>query len=140
MNAKQLMLGDYVRYNGKIARVTILSEKVSEAIATAEEGNANADDVLPDGDKKLKPLNITGSALKRAGFEYDELDETFSWQEGDNLKGITAEVRLAQDDKGWVAYIFGPNCDMEIEEFKLSYVHELQHIMRCVGIKKEITL
>lgn len=140
MNAKQLMLGDYVRYNGKIARVTILSERVSEAVATVEDGKATADNVLTDGDKKLKPLNITASVLKRSGFRRGEYDDDYHWQKGDNLTGISEEVRLAQDDRGWLCNIFGPNCDMEIEEFRLRYVHELQHLMRCVGIKKEIVL
>lgn len=134
MKATELMIGDWVRYKGQTAKVTILSDKVSKI-----EGTKENDIEVHDGGE-IEPLPIRGAILKRNGFHFDELDEQYSWEKGDNMKGISEEITLMQDSDCWICTIYGSNCEMEIEGFTLHSVHELQHLMRCVGITKEIKL
>lgn len=137
MKANELMLGDWVRLNFEEKPCFRVAQLLDDKLYVDEADFQFLQDWRYDD---IEPLPITDKMLKRNDFKYDELYECYEWQQGDNTHGFTADITLVKDDRGWLCNIFGPNCGMEIEEFNLRYVHELQHLMRCVGITKEIEM
>lgn len=144
MKVTELMIGDWVKVNDieytHPLQVAEIFMKCGAPYATlfwdGMPGDSMPETLYADIDKVL-PLPITAKLLKKNGFKYDELDEGLSWEEANGIE-ISQEVRLVFDGDVWLCDLFGINCDMEIEEMKLHYIHELQHLMRCVGITKEI--
>jgi len=129
MKATELMIGDWIRCDRKPYRIAEIGGMV--CIDGERELFSNLEDI--------EPIPITGTILKRNGIKSEEYDDGFYWCDGDPRKGISQEVRLVQDDKGWLAYFYSPKVESDIEGLQLSYVHELQHALRLLGIDKEIT-
>lgn len=135
MKPTELMLGDWLEPD----QCRTPTAYTSVAMITTDGVYMNEAERLFSFDE-LHGVILSDDILKRMGFDYDELEETYHWQKGDNMTGISAEVTLVMDDRGWMCNLYGPRCGMEIEELSLNYVHELQHAMRLVGIEKEFRL
>lgn len=136
MKANELMIGDWVEFiqsdgQGFYAQVEALNDD-----GTFAESGFFADNMV-------KPIPLTEEVLDKNGFaeDYDiEYDMSYEFVIRHPKGGMSAEVILKhnEDNAEWVAYLFGPNG--EVEELTINHVHELQHAMRLFGVEKEIIL
>lgn len=115
MEAKELMIGDWVKFNN--------SDLVHQIKAIAGK-SVKVDKVYWYSASKLSPISLTTDVLEKNGFSknYREDDLSYAQSCGDVI-GI---------------HIFGKGGIMDEMYFK--YVHELQHALRLCGIEKEIEL
>jgi len=139
MKACDLMIGDYLKWNGKPYRVAQVSTPTIAGDLydgwMLENGEEDAGDAIP----------INATILKKNGFREkhvaDEIDRQFIY-EGDNEITIKVFFNYMRGDDG--VNIIERMVLMEGALFEMSlyinYVHELQHALKLCGIKKEIKL
>lgn len=134
MEAKDLMLGDWVRYRigkDKVSmpmQVCLISE--SEVYPTFE---GNEADPLIMTEDELMPIPLSPNILEKNGFIQDMLN---------------GHIFVFDSKPGEVIYYecgpkYGLTIDNQfatIQDLKIKYVHELQHALRLCGIDKEIIL
>ena len=115
MEAKELMIGDWVDYRDKYIQVTSLYDKGG----SNEIGWGDKESTWVNG-RTIKPIPLTKEILQTNGILYQWGSPWF--QHTDNYE-VEFEVH------------FTYNCHAV-----LRYVHELQHALRLFKIKKEIIL
>lgn len=138
MKANELMIGDWVMPD----QCRVPTAYTSVAMILNNEVHMNEAE-RPFSLDEIHGVLLDPQMLVNNGFhlpEYSTEDEWLYETPADDGFGITEEVRLQFDeDKGfWLGYFFGPHG--ELEECRFHYVHELQHILRVMGIDKEIKL
>ena len=118
IKAEELMIGDWVLDGTQDAQVTgITCDGIIETTA-----NANSNIEL------LEPIPITPEILEKNGWERRPTGYVFHIDGGKSY-----------DNTLW--YIFNDNTFVvEIEEFSIKYIHELQHALKLCGITKKIEL
>ena len=124
MEAKDLMIGDWVKVThlnriGKVFRIDQAN------------GDGNGCVALIDGDfheSDLEPISLTPEILEKNGWRYDK--SACTWVNDD----IEIHLEDGFDGNGfwWKA---GVNHITPI-----NYVHQFQHVLKILGIKKEIIL
>ena len=133
MEAKDLMIGDYVNYRGQIIKVTSLYDKGD----SNEVGWSDKESVWVNADNVV-PILLTPEILEKNGWVYNDEDEKFfpeTWVggglklQGESDCGYRIVVTSDYDDE-----------DTNNTPFVILYVHELQHALRLRKIKKEIIL
>lgn len=77
------------------------------------------------GYEELYPIPLTEDILVKNGFRIQVTDDNSKW--------------LWVTDNSWLAYSKRHNY-WYYEDMKITYVHQLQHLLRLVGIQKEIEL
>ena len=122
MEARDLMVGDWVVYNGDVDYINPIKIEGMD-IATGMCVTTDRDDVGFDG---VWPIPLTAEILEKNGFEKCRIKEIeyFGWRLNEDF---SLELN-AVDTLMW-------NDDVAIH-----YVHQLQHALRLCGIDKEITL
>ena len=136
MDAKDLMVGDWVKFDGDICSVDEVRLDGTVVLTSM-----NTDLTSVDGsqveDKEIEPIPLTAKILEKNGFiEFIP----HNWQ--NVIDNIMIELREPEHNMAiwldWVehntgtyaSYILpGPNC-----------VHELQHALRLCDINKEIEI
>lgn len=128
INGKELMIGDYVDVNDNddIVVLGVVKEirDEGEQLTVSINGD-NVFDVCADED--VFPITLTKEFFLQNGFRelhiFDELhiNETFSWL-------CNVDIRVA------VKNIHGNCFRCEVNEIKIKYVHEFQHLMRLRGL------
>lgn len=140
MKATDLMIGDWVLYDGEPNIITEVFEIIhGEAIVCFAGNNymANIDEI--------KPIPITSEILKKNGFSSltDEMfaaceTETYSNQE---LKIYLSHIGCEYNPVQLVVYMgYEPQERVVLRMMPCLYVHELQHALRLCKIEKEIEL
>lgn len=131
MDIKDLMVGDCVSVSGKSVKIT------KDDLATML--------IFLDDDSKINPISLTEDILVKNGFEY-AYNEVSKMQNKQllvaNIDGYYIEVRL---DKKNVAiwYDYEEDGDGVYSDVLIDlphHVHNFQHLLRLVGIEKEIEL
>lgn len=141
MKATDLMVGDWVMCNGLKLRVASITDKVNIGFRD----NVGEIYWAEDGLDRIDPIPLTEEILVKNGFEY-AYNEVSKMQNKQllvaNIDGHYIEVRL---DKKNIAIWY--DCDENEIDFYSDVllelprnVHTLQHLLRLVGIKKEIEL
>lgn len=120
MEAKELMIGDWVNYAGEPIQIN------GDAISNLEFNELNGIERLG-----YDPIPITPEILIKNGFR-KENDFPFYVLEVDNNSSI-----LSYDMEGHYVHV---DDETMIDFLSCIYVHELQHIIRMLKINKEIEL
>ena len=126
MKAEQLMIGDWVVYEGD----TEYSDPVKIEgmdIATDSLITSDREDVGFDG---VWPIPLTPEILEKNGLDFSRFKCDYFPED----KNYTLEICYDGNGTYWTI-----NCD-EYSIIELKYVHELQHAIRLCGIEKEIEL
>ena len=80
----------------------------------------------------LEPIPLTREILEKNGMKFDS-EYDFKHFDGDN--GYLLELNVNENGEVWWTMEYG-----EYEIFQIKYVHQLQNIMKTLGIKKEINV
>ena len=129
MKATDLMIGDWVVYNGDVEYIDPIRIEGMD-IATDMLITSDREDVGFDG---VEPIPLTTEILEKNGFVKDEKDDNWyywNWSVIDDCISYykeTSKVRIFSVSGLTFVKI-------------LQYVHELQHALRLFEIKKEIVL
>ena len=137
MKANELMPGDWIRVsrlnkNGKVYRIDYANGKGNGFVA-AIGGDFHEDDI--------EPILLTPEILEKNGYE-----RSLMWHNYERTYGeYIVNVQLGYANKiDYVKIREGGKDDIVPSEKTLlylphiSYIHELQHALRLVGIEKEI--
>ena len=125
MEAKDLMIDDWVACEGKNGKVKELREhklslKTENSVMIVYYNN-------------VEPIPITSEILEKNGFVTDRYGEIELNDElGTSEINIVLEPTYSEEYYWWRI-----NNNLIV---KIKYVHELQHILKLVGIKKEVKL
>lgn len=127
MNAKDLMIGDFVAVNNTPLQIS--------ALGTAKAGFIDAKgEMFYHYYDNIEPIPLTAEILRKSGFAqhhyYDECGMEFEMF-------VTDGMRIDQLTKDLFVWIC-PATDSGIRT--LHNVHELQHALKLCGIEKDIQL
>ena len=115
MDVEDLMVGDLVNVSGKSVKIT------KDDLATML--------IFLDDDSKIDPIPLTSDILVKNGFDKDERSKYFHV--------YTLNINGSYDfDICWSSvngFSYEGDC-------MLTYVHQLQHLLRLAGIEKEIVI
>lgn len=137
MRVCDLMVGDLVLHDGKVIRV--------DAVHKRKIGYHKTKDKLTwlfSG--QFEPIQLTHEILEKNGFELDKVgfDTTQCYE---SYCGIDNRVTL-HNDKEFMNSVNEWHVHIDSEDYcsiascELTYVHELQHILRLCKIDKEIVV
>lgn len=137
MKANELMLGDWVVYNGDVDYINPIRIEGMD-IATGMCVTSDRDDVGFDG---VWPIPLTAEILEKNGFiKSEEVSDTPPYdkdEEGNMYYSFKGECKFwgwwQPDNK----YFIPANAMGNIE---IKFVHELQHALRLCNIDKTIEL
>lgn len=125
MKATDLMVGDWVNYkspsSGKLQPVKIKNIYGVEFNCEVEYWNIKSGYSISD----TEPIKLTEDILVKNGFGKV------------NNQYFFGQVEIKELRDCWVIIINKEDADVDIN---IHYVHQLQHLLRLVGIEKEIEL
>ena len=131
MDARDLMIGDYVMYNKNIYIIEEISSKGWAHITdpnTKTRVPLTSDYII----SMLEPIPFTAKILEKNGFSPCEMPNgEYEYISDSNL----IQVARCKSEYCWYVSI-----EHVILCLKIKYVHELQHALRLCGIEKEIEL
>ena len=117
MKVKDLMIGDYLKWNGEPYRVIQVTGVIGDSF------------MLENGmDDVGEPIPLTPEILEEIGFEKEY---GAAW----NIYRHTAKKWFVLCKKE-----FGFTLHIAESEFRIDYIHELQNFLRLCGVEKEIEL
>lgn len=152
MKATDLMLYDWVlHYTIGVARVVSLDyfssiKKPREGIGLMSRDTEWKINITNPLEKSIYGIPLTSEILVKNGFlrhksiSWGEV-YTYKWIVGQEDKALEVEhhFRLSPDPYEGTGFHWIPEMSA-VSVLCIRYVHELQHIMRLCGIKKEITI
>lgn len=129
-----LMVGDLVLHDGKVIRV--------DAVHKRKIGYHKTKDKLTwlfYG--QFQPIQLTPEVLEKNGFELDKaVEDYYCIYDGiDNRVSLCNGKEYMNSDNEWNVHIDSEDY-CTIASCELTYVHELQHILRLCKIDKEIVV
>ncbi len=140
MNAKDLMLGDFVQFDKDVCIVEEV--RVDGTVVLV---SLNTDLTSIDGDQvsidEISPIELTAEILDRNYYQYKE------YANGKHIEYVSPDKRIILTDdemainthNKWSVHV--DTEDMRtMGYFEITYVHELQHCLRFCNIEKEIEL
>ena len=117
---RELMVGDYVLYEGKATRITQIND----------EGDCWTEKNPFTENEEVKPIKISKDVLERNGFEPYEEDESLYLFPPDSSLCIRCYI---EDDV--YGFCVGHLIKHSFAPFIfIDYVHELQHILHLFGV------
>ena len=137
MKINEIMLGDYVMFNGSIYQVEELSRK--GWIYLSHNGvrvNMTTDYLLDE----LQPVPIERLHLAKNGFKVREYSDDTEFYYYDCYEiNVSFDEGLPEDDIPPTIFLTIEFAEKSIA-MPIEYVHELQQAMRIMGCDKEIKL
>lgn len=115
MKANELMIGDWVSYCGFYNKVIYIGQKVSMY-------NGKGTEFTTDPEH-IRPIPLTEEILVKNGWRKESITI-----DGDYANWL-GEIPICQEED-----------EFNYERIELTYVHQLQHLLRLVGVQKEIEL
>lgn len=136
MKATELMIGDWVLYDGEPNIITEVSEIIHGEATVCFVGN----NYMADMDE-IEPIPLTQEILEKNGFTKSTPPPGIHAKcyELDNKK-YKYNLTIADYNKYKRLLLNVDSEDSECFNIKCDYVHELQHALRLCRIKKEIEL
>jgi hypothetical protein len=120
MKIDEVMLGDIVSVNGRPIHVTLA--------------------VLNNWSDNIKPITLTPEILKKNGFERENLITSYNHYTGiDNRVSLNDDFYYINSRDVWSVHVDSEDY-CTIANCELTYVHELQNILRLCKIDKEIVV
>lgn len=134
MKAEDLMIGDWVKSRGEIEQVT-----------SVYDGFICTDSFEDSHDYYFEPIPLTPEILEKNGFENDFYEEeSVVDYHTIRLKGYSLKHNIGDINGYLVTWCNGAlNVTTDFHgcvQKEIAYVHELQHCLKLVGIKKDIEL
>lgn len=130
MESSELQIGDFVFAQGylekqfsskdKVMKVTALDPECIRGYSTDDHGVVEYRSYMP---QFIKPIPLTEDFLERNFPEYEEGYEIGWWKEEHDEDGYQIEFS---------------DSSHEIVISRVRYVHEVQHIVRMCGLRKDI--
>lgn len=133
MKASELMVGDLVLHDGKVIRV--------DAVHKRKIGYHKTKDKLTwlfSG--QFEPIPLTPEILEKNGFEKKGVIKLYYLYAGiDHRVTIHDDKEFINSDNEWYVHVGNEDyCTIAMSE--LTYLHELQHILRLYKIDKDIAV
>jgi hypothetical protein len=137
MDCKDLMVNDFVKYNGvtkMVDAIYLYSVSVHDPI---EEWSISEAKTFPVDD--IEPIKLTSEILVKNGFVYQEAEETCAtnayhhWQ-------LDGEYLALDDFQYWRKEKKDDLPRFCIAGIDVNYVHQLQHLLRLCGVEKELVI
>ena len=130
MDAKELMIGDWVYW--------VKKEKKPVQVTEISRGCIFTDVVYPLDLHEIQPIPLTPKILSNNGFnaDYEDRTEYTLKHKVDGYLKYSVTVNLAAKS---CCTVYN-RLDMRYYNGRIENVHELQHLLRMMGIEKEITL
>ena len=129
MEAKELMIGDWVWYDGQpyqIRRLGIFGEnRDGESFPAVCVGKPIGIGLIVERNE-IEPIPLTPEILEKNGFAFNNLPIEQCWQQ--------YGLHLYLSGHGYAI-----NCGENVS-LRIDYVHQLQHALRLCGIENEIEL
>lgn len=126
MNAKDLMLGDFVQFDKDICIVEEVRIDGTVVLVSLNTGLTSI-----DGDQvsinEISPIELTTEILEKLGF-----------QKISTNKYVSGKVTIAVFAEEFFITIKSENA--RVMMITIKYIHELQHVLRLCGIEKEFEL
>lgn len=120
MKIDEVMLGDIVSAGGRPIHVTLA--------------------VLNNWSDNIKPIPLTPELLEKNGFERDKNISLYNAYTGINSRVTLQDDFMSMNSRNmWDVHVDSEDY-CTIAYFELTYVHELQHILRLCKIDKEIVV
>ena len=133
LSAKDLMIGDYLMWNGLPYRVIQVTGIVSDSFTLENRI-----------DDEGEPIRLTPEILTKNGFLHGS---SYIFSQNREGGGLTMAITFYEKPVFGVKVLTQINTQCSnksgvnsIHSCDIEYVHELQHAMRLVGIKKELKL
>lgn len=117
MKAKELMIGDLVRIDGRVVQIESIVPDSKQFIAGGEKFCYAYDD------GKYEPIPLTEDILKANGFEHRDFTSG-------NSMHYDHSVTVYLNKDGEIFMLIGG------EQRWVRYVHELQHALRLCGLNE----
>lgn len=139
MKAEELMIGDYIKHGfGGIGKVTELSKGIVTVYDKGlDDGEGNCE--VNFAENEIHPIPLTTEILEKNGFVLKPDGWLWCEEEGSEEQNyIFIQFRKGCDEVRIVELNFVNNVLAKFR--KIQSVHELQHVLRLCGIKKEIVL
>lgn len=131
INAKELMIGDYVEVSGH--GIPIERGIVKEIY---DEGN-NIIIGTKDGDGMFAGNQISPIALTKEFFLKNKFRELYTYH---NVVRIYCQKDVSLKIDLWPIDLWrteaGLRCSIYDDKIRLNYVHELQHLLRLIGLSE----
>lgn len=132
------MIGDLVThfYDGRNCVVTGLREhKIAVSFIDADYKKKYSE-LLPEMAFEPIPLTAAAEILTNNGFKREEIIQSY-WISEDGRILLRNDESLMNSNNEWSVHV--DNEDMQsIGYFEITYLHELQHVMKLCGIEKHI--
>lgn len=134
MKASDLMIRDWVVYDGDIEYINQIRVEGMD-VATGSLITSDREDVGFDG---ISPIPLTQKTLENSGFvKYIAGQYVLSKMAGEIFVSIMPMEGLPNANGKWLVAIKNGYTDVRIP---ITYIHELQHVLKLCKIKKEIVL
>ena len=123
MEAEELMISDKLKtvFSQKIVKV----KEIKQSCIYTEDNSYEYDEI--------EPIPLTSEVFEKNGFIFKEGEK--------GIFGVTIAPYYMRDDFPFKVFCDGEPFAIWFEEpVNIKYFHQLQHVMRLCGIKKEIIL
>ena len=142
LNCKSLMIGDWVKWKDKYVQIATISGivysfgHIDVEIAHCGSGLIERHDL-----KSISPIPLTPETLERNGFER-HITAPCGYYHAPAIGMYDVLFHASEDsyEDTWHTEVFTDHNDNNFVLYNLCYVHELQHLLKLVGINKEIIL
>lgn len=135
MKAKELQLGDYVDYRGRIIKVTSLYDKGG----SNEVGWGIKEDTWVNADN-VKPIPLEKIHLTKNGFKAREYTDDTEFYYYDSYEiNVSFDEGISEENIPPIIFLTIEFAEKSIA-MPIEHVHELQQAMRIMGCDKEIEL
>ena len=135
MKAKELQLGDYVDYRGRIIKVTSLYDKGG----SNEVGWGIKEDTWVNA-YNIKPIPLEKIHLTKNGFKAREYTDDTEFYYYDSYEiNVSFDEGISEENIPPIIFLTIEFAEKSIA-MPIEYVHELQQAMRIMGCDKEIEL
>ena len=141
LNCKSLMIGDWVLYEGEPYQIRQLGiygeDRDGDDYPAVCVGKPNGIGLILERNE-IEPIPITLEILEKIGFvKYIAGQYVLPKMVGEIFVCIMPMEGLPNANGKWLVTIKNGYTDVKIP---VTYIHELQHILKLCGIDKEITL
>ena len=150
MNTKELMIGDWVAFEGKPAQVRLLSDYDIKIDLFRKGEDQPCAELWEEDLNECKPLPLTTEILEKNGFKKDKstthCERYFYAEHLDRTPQTVVEFSFYGDgvsaDTLLDCWTKPASCDGEnrVHICDVKYLHELQHALKLAGIDKTIEL
>lgn len=125
MNLSELQLGDWVHVEGKKDPVQITSLACDGSIEVNNEYYCTIED--------LSPVELTDEIVEK---RFERVECRYELPFGENGVGLV-QLGHWEYQTNWCCFVNAFPHEMRMT---VTYIHELQHIFRLFGLKKEVVL